>query len=138
MFGLRWYAVYTRPHKERMVAVAFERSGFTAYPPVVQHRSGARPPLGTPIYKQYLFVKIDLSVTPLDAIISIPGVERIVRSADGLWSCTEAQMDIIRYQVEKGVRFHHPAEPAQILHDYLLELLFPFKAKRSKRGTRGR
>ena len=72
----RWYALYTKPHKERHVSSFLQSRGFETYLPTIQvRRNGQRKT--EPFFSCYLFVRLE-PVAGLSSVRWTPGLRRIV------------------------------------------------------------
>lgn len=75
-----WYALYTKPNAEGLVARALESRGFSYYLPLLPPaKPNARPQA---LFPSYLFVKCDLSELIVDQLQFLPGLRRIVSFSD--------------------------------------------------------
>jgi transcriptional antiterminator RfaH len=77
-----WYALYTKPHKERQVAAYFSERGLEVYYPTTpaprrRGRSDERP-----FFPCYLFVRTEIETTGLWALHYAPGTRRVVMIGD--------------------------------------------------------
>jgi transcriptional antiterminator RfaH len=72
----RWYALYTKPHKEHQVSNFLESKGFETYLPTIKiSKNGSYRVV--PFFSCYLFVRVD----PSDGLSSLrwtPGLRRVV------------------------------------------------------------
>lgn len=79
--GRRWYAVQTRPHKERVAGANLEKQGFPAFIPCVRktlrHARRTRVVLA-PLFPRYLFVSLDLGRDRWRSVNGTLGVTRLV------------------------------------------------------------
>ena len=76
----RWYALYTKPHKEEQVYNFLESKGFETYLPTVKIRKNGKCKV-TPFFSCYLFVHVGPS-NGLSSIRWTPGLRRIVSFGD--------------------------------------------------------
>ena len=75
-----WYALYTKPNAEGLVARALETRGFRYFLPLLPPaKPDARPQA---LFPSYLFVQCDLSELIVDQLQFLPGLRRIVSFAD--------------------------------------------------------
>jgi transcription elongation factor/antiterminator RfaH len=75
----RWYALYTKPHKERQVSNLLEEKGIETYLPTVRRKIQRRDRPERVIYFPcYLFARVDFGTTPRSSIAWMPGMRRIV------------------------------------------------------------
>jgi len=90
----RWYALYTKPHKEHHVSSVLESRGFETYVPTIQvKRKGRRKT--EPFFSCYLFARFD----PEEALPRVrwtPGLRRIVSFGDEPAVVPEGVISLIR------------------------------------------
>lgn len=71
-----WYALYTKPNAEALVARGLEARGFRFFLPLLPpSKPDARP---QPLFPSYLFVHCNLSEVNVDEIQFLPGLRRVV------------------------------------------------------------
>ncbi len=76
---MHWYALYTKPKKERQVDATLRGQGIETYLPTVQRKVRRRDRPDRVVYFPcYLFARMDLSVVPRSTIDWMPGIRRIV------------------------------------------------------------
>ncbi len=74
-----WYALYTKPKKERHVKVTLQGQDIEVFLPTVRRKRRRRDrPDRIVFFPCYLFARIDFDETPLSSIAWMPGVRRIV------------------------------------------------------------
>ena len=79
----RWYALYTKPRKERQVNALLQERGIQTYLPTVGRKVRRRDRPDRVVYFPcYLFALLDFRVTPHSSIAWMPGVRRIVAFGD--------------------------------------------------------
>jgi transcriptional antiterminator RfaH len=79
----RWYAIYTKPKKERQVNTLLQGQGIETYLPTVRRKVRRRDrPERIVYFPCYLFARVDFDVTPRSSIDWMPGVRRIVHSGE--------------------------------------------------------
>ncbi|MDI7275988.1 MAG: transcription termination/antitermination NusG family protein [Anaerolineae bacterium] len=76
----RWYAIHTKPRKERHVQACLRSRGVETYLPVLPVPSRRRPRemREEPFFARYLFALLNLQIIPLSSINWSPGVTRVV------------------------------------------------------------
>jgi transcriptional antiterminator RfaH len=74
---LQWYALFTKPHKERQVESALHDRGIEVYLPAIQS-PGRKPQRGCPFFPRYLFAKFDVEQNGVNALCYIPGLSNVV------------------------------------------------------------
>lgn len=74
-----WYALYTKPQKERQVRTLLQGQDIEVYLPTVRRKQRRRDRPDRVVYFPcYLFAHIDFDETPQSSIAWMPGVRRIV------------------------------------------------------------
>jgi len=76
----RWYALYTKPHKEQQVCSLLESKGFETYLPTVKIRKNAKLKV-IPFFSCYLFARADPS-NGLSSLRWTPGLRKVVCFGD--------------------------------------------------------
>lgn len=75
----RWYALYTKPHKEQQVSNLLQEQGIETYLPTVRRKIQRRDrPERVVYFPCYLFARVDFQATPRSSIAWMPGMRRIV------------------------------------------------------------
>jgi transcriptional antiterminator RfaH len=78
-----WYALHTKPRKERQVDALLRERGIETYLPTVRRKVQRRDRPARVIYfPGYLFASLDFDVVPHSSIAWMPGVRRIVSQGD--------------------------------------------------------
>ena len=73
-----WYALYTKPRQEQLVAGQLHKLGLEVFLPQFQERRRGQPPKQRSLFPCYLFVQADLEVTGLSVLRWTPGLRRVV------------------------------------------------------------
>ena len=77
-----WYVIYSKPHKEEQVQFHLGLKGLESFFPRLQlPRRGVTKRAITPLFPNYLFVRLDLS-SEAHYVVWSPGVKRIVSCSD--------------------------------------------------------
>lgn len=98
---MHWYALYTKPKKERQVETTLRGQGIDTYLPTVQRKVRRRDRPDRVVYFPcYLFVRMDLSVVPRSSIDWMPGVRRIVGSGNQPAVVADEIVDMIRQRLD--------------------------------------
>lgn len=93
----RWYALYTKPHKERQVSNLLQEEGIETYLPTVRRKIRRRDRPDRVVYFPcYLFARIDFQVTPRSSIAWMPGMRRIVTFGEKPAVVADQLVDLIR------------------------------------------
>lgn len=83
---MKWYVVYTRPHHERAVCERLLHEGFELWLPLAivwrTLRGGPRK-VSVPLFPRYLFVRCYLEMYNHLALITTPGVIRLMEDEHG-------------------------------------------------------
>ena len=81
--GKQWYALHTKPHKERQVASLLRSRNLEVFLPLLRvNPVNPRASRERPYFPSYLFVHVDLAVTGLSALQWTPGLLRMVEFGD--------------------------------------------------------
>jgi len=78
----RWYALFTKPHKEHQVGDELALKGLETYVPTIQVRHWRRGWVKRAFFPRYIFVRVDLDVVGISLLRWTPGLTNIV-SFDG-------------------------------------------------------
>ena len=108
-----WYAIHTKPHKERAVVRYLQSRGIDAFLPVLRATGGtSRPPAERPFFSCYLFAQMDFRDVPLSSINWAPGINRVV-SFGGLPAVVPREVvEWIRVRLEQvDPRDYHRGRP---------------------------
>lgn len=92
-----WYALYTKPHKERHVSSFLKSRGFETYLPTIQVKKNGKSKT-KPFFSCYLFVRLN----PASALPSVrwtPGLRRIVSFGREPAAVPDAAISLIRRHV---------------------------------------
>jgi transcriptional antiterminator RfaH len=101
-----WYALYTKPHKERHVSRFLKSKGLETYLPTIQVRKNGKKKT-VPFFSCYLFVRLD----PAEALPGVhwtPGLRRIVSFGDKPASVPDHAISSIRRRVAAMGEVHYP------------------------------
>jgi transcriptional antiterminator RfaH len=97
----RWYALYTKPRKERQVNTTLRGQGIETYLPTVQRKVRRRDRPDRIVYFPcYLFARLDFEVVPRSSIAWMPGVRRIVSSGDQPTVVADEIVELIRCRLK--------------------------------------
>jgi len=93
----RWYALYTKPKKERQVNTLLKGQGIETYLPTVRRKVRRRDRPDRIVYFPcYLFARIDFKATPRSSIAWMPGVRRIVSLGEQPAAVADEIVELIR------------------------------------------
>ena len=101
-----WYAVQTKPRRERAVAEALERGGLECYFPRIRqwrHRAGKRFREVGPLFPGYLFVRLAFA-GDYPRVRWTPGLARVVAFGDSPVRIEEDMLAQIREMEKAGSR----------------------------------
>jgi transcriptional antiterminator RfaH len=97
----QWYALHTKPRKERQVNALLQERGIETYLPTVRRKARRRDRPDRVVYFPcYLFARIDFRVTPRSSIDWMPGIRRIIRSGDKPAVVADEIVDTVRRRLE--------------------------------------
>ena len=98
----RWYALYTKPKKERQVHEQLQGQGIETYLPTVRRKVQRRDRPERIIYFPcYLFARLDFDTVPRSSIAWMPGIRNIVSFGDQPAIVADELVDMIRNRLEK-------------------------------------
>jgi transcriptional antiterminator RfaH len=110
---MHWYAMYTKPHKERQVKGLLRQQGIETYLPTVRRKYRRR---GRPdqvvFFPCYLFARVDFDATPRSDIAWMPGIRRIVGVGDQPAIVPDEIVEMVRRRL-KGTDEVDPDGPRQ-------------------------
>ncbi len=97
-----WYALYTKPHKERQVAAYFSERGFEIYYPTtpVPRRRGRSDE--RPFFPCYLFVYTDIETVGVWTLQYAPGTRRVVMIGDKPARVDDRLIEAIREKLARA------------------------------------
>jgi transcriptional antiterminator RfaH len=96
-----WYALYTKPRKERQVNTLLRGQGIETYLPTVQRKIRRRDRPDRIVYFPcYLFARLDFEVVPRSSIAWMPGVRRIISSGDQPTVVADEIVELIRCRLK--------------------------------------
>jgi len=98
---MRWYALYTKPRKERQVEITLRGQGIETYLPTVKRKVQRRDRPDRVVYFPcYLFARIDLEVVPRSSIDWMPGIRRIVGTGGQPAVVDDEIVEMVRSRLE--------------------------------------
>ncbi|HID86234.1 MAG TPA: hypothetical protein EYP55_02520 [Anaerolineae bacterium] len=93
----RWYALYTKPRKERQVSDILASKGIETYLPLVRVRKrGRRGEVEQPFFPCYLFARVDLALQGLSSVRWTPGLRKVVSFGGEPAAIPDAMVALIR------------------------------------------
>jgi transcriptional antiterminator RfaH len=96
-----WYALYTKPHKERQVDRLLQSEGIETYLPTVRRKVRRRDRPDRVIYFPcYLFARLDFNTTPRSTITWMPGIRCIVSAGNEPAVVADEVVALIRRRLE--------------------------------------
>ncbi len=93
----RWFAIYTRYKREKLIRKRLEQKGVTAYLPVqqfVRHYTRKVKVVDLPLISCYLFVKI--TKREYISVLETPDVLHFVKNANEMLAIPQAEIEIMR------------------------------------------
>ena len=101
-----WYALYTKPHKERHVNSFLQSRGFETYLPTIQVRKNGQRRT-EPFFSCYLFVRLD-PITALPSVQWTPGLRRIVSYGGKPAAVPDHAISLIRKRAAEMGELNYP------------------------------
>lgn len=101
---MQWYAIYTKPKREDIVAESLVKAGLDVYNPKLKQKrylQGSYKDVVGPLFPSYIFVRFEPETFSW-MIRYTRGVRRIV-GGDSPWPLSEDVIDFIRSHEEEGV-----------------------------------
>jgi transcriptional antiterminator RfaH len=97
-----WYALYTKPRKERQVNTLLRGRGIETYLPTVRRKVRRRDrPDRVIFFPRYLFARLDFDIIPLSSVAWMPGVRRIVSSGSQPTPVPDEVVELVRGRLEE-------------------------------------
>jgi len=97
----RWYALYTKPRKERQVSDILASKGIETYLPLVRVRKRGRREVEQPFFPCYLFARVDLAAEGLSSVCWTPGLRKVVNFGGEPAAVPDAVVALIRKRLAK-------------------------------------
>lgn len=98
----RWYALYTKPRKERQVNTLLRGRGIQTYLPTVRRKVRRRDrPDRVVFFPCYLFARLDFEVVPLSSVAWMPGIRRIVSAGSQPAPVPDEIVELVRERLEE-------------------------------------
>lgn len=95
-----WYALHTKPRKERQVDALLRERGIETYLPTVRRKVQRRDRPARVIYFPcYLFASLDFDLIPHSSIAWMPGVRRIVAQGDRPAIVADEVVELLRQRL---------------------------------------
>jgi len=90
-----WYAVYTKPLKERKVSFLLTKKGIENFCPVARNpESNSRKPVFEALFNSYVFVYVEETAIP--SLRSVPGVINVIFWKSRPAVINDEEIDIVR------------------------------------------
>lgn len=99
---MQWYAVYTKPNREEMVAGFLKNAGLEVFNPKLKQRKylqGVYRDIISPLFPSYIFVRFEPMITSWMRYTR--GVRKIV-GGDSPWPVSNEIIDLIKSNEENG------------------------------------
>jgi transcription antitermination factor NusG len=107
-----WFAIQTWPQYEKKVATEFQKKEIEVFLPLLSSKrrwSDRYVTVQTPLFPNYVFVRIDESSSERISVLRTNGVTGFVGVRGKGVSIPQAQIESVRLVVSSGVPFqHHP------------------------------
>jgi transcription antitermination factor NusG len=107
----RWYAVYTRPHHEKIVCRQLLEQNLVAYLPLLttlKQWSDRKKKVSIPLFSCYLFVFVNMK--EYYKVVNIDGIVRYVTFAGKAVAIPEKQIQLIKNILEQGIEVEETPE----------------------------
>ena len=105
-----WYAIHVRPRSEFVTGISLRNKGFELFVPHYKSKrrwSDRRVDLELPLFPGYIFCRFDVRLRL--AIITTPGVVRIVGTSKMLWPISIDEIEAVKRVVDLGCKLEpHP------------------------------
>ena len=102
---MKWYAAYTKPAKEAMVAELLGQADIETYIPKLKQKKYRRKQYRDviePMFPSYIFAKFD-PPTQLWTVRYTRGVRKVVGNAEAPWAVSEEMIEFFRARETDGV-----------------------------------
>lgn len=118
----QWYAGYTRPRNEKVVAAQLSRLGIEHYLPLVKtlkQWSDRKQKVEVPLFNSYIFVKAD--TTRYYEALNVPGMVKFIHFEGKAATLSDAAIEEIRqiatsgYHVSETDDFIEPGQPVRVI-----------------------
>lgn len=113
-----WYVVRTKPRQEQRALENLEKQGFECYlPTVARSKKGRSRVIVTqePLFKNYLFVRLNLVSSPSYLIRSTYGVSQLVRVGAHPVVAPESLIAQLRQRIQEPEPLFRTGEAVQII-----------------------
>ena len=110
-----WYAIHTKPRREREALENLERQGYKIYLPQIGIRKFIRRKWSyvvEPLFPRYLFVHLDLKATNTAPIRSTKGVSQLVKFGDKAVPVADEIINFLRSSADPDTGIHQSADPS--------------------------
>ena len=94
----RWYAIYTKPHKEDLVRSLLEERGVETYLPTIRVKKNGQRKI-EPFFSCYLFVHLDPEAT--SSVRWTPGLRRLVGFGEAPAVIPDEVISLIQRRIAK-------------------------------------
>lgn len=95
-----WYALFTKPRRERQVDVILSEKGIETYLPIVQTRRRGKI-VERPFFPRYMFIRCDFDEIGLSEVKWTPGLTRIVSLGGGPTEVPERLIERLQERLEE-------------------------------------
>ncbi len=106
----RWYAAYTYPRHERVVAEQLESKGVESFLPtstIASRWKDRTARIHLPLFPSYVFARVELARRV--AVLTVPGVIRILSANGAPLAIPDSEIDTVRRCIGEGAKLEaHP------------------------------
>lgn len=108
---LRWYALYTKPHKEQHVSAVLQARGVETYLPTIPvYKGRRRTEKSQAFFPCYLFARMDPGAVGYSSVAWTPGLRRIVSFGGQPAVVRDDVIDMIRHRLKRMEASGYPLE----------------------------
>lgn len=105
---MAWFAIWTRSRQEKVVATMFESYGIMCYLPLtseIHHWSDRKQTVTIPLFKGYLFARLNPARDSRLRILNTPGVAGLVGNQSGPLPVPDYEIENLRTVIAQKVQY---------------------------------
>lgn len=106
--GIAWFAIWTRSRQEKTVAAAFESLGIVHFLPLmpeIHHWSDRKKAVAVPLFKGYLFVRLNPGGDTRLRVLNTSGVAGLVGNQTGPLPIPDYEIESIRTVIAQKMQY---------------------------------